>query len=120
MRRCLSSARVMAGVGEPYLIVRGASSPHNYALRPNDAKALSEADLVFWIGSDLEPFLQNSLQNLAPQAEVVTLQRVPGLRLLGFREAGPLAAENQPPSVASATPPATRPMPRLISSRSRP
>jgi zinc transport system substrate-binding protein len=95
-------ARVMAGVGEPYLIVRGASSPHNYALRPNDAKALSEADLVFWIGSDLEPFLQNSLQNLAPQAEVVTLQRVPGLRLLGFREAGPLAAENQPPSVASA------------------
>ena len=31
---------VMAGVGEPHLIIRGHSSPHTFTLRPSDAEAL--------------------------------------------------------------------------------
>ena len=38
-------AAVMAGVGEPTLIVKGSASPHTYALRPSDAGALESADL---------------------------------------------------------------------------
>ena len=40
-------AAVMQGVGSPTLLVQGAASPHTYALKPTDAEALSNADLVF-------------------------------------------------------------------------
>ena len=50
-------AGVMAGIGEPHLIVRGGGSPHGFAMRPSDARALASAGLVFWIGPDMEGFL---------------------------------------------------------------
>ena len=43
-------ARVMEGVGAPSLIVQPGASPHEYSLRPSEAAALQEADLVFWMG----------------------------------------------------------------------
>ncbi len=54
---------VMAGIGEPVLIVKGAASPHNYSLRPSDASALEAADLVFWTGHGLEMFLADALDD---------------------------------------------------------
>ena len=36
-------AGVMAGIGEPTLLVRGFGSPHSYALRPSEATALARA-----------------------------------------------------------------------------
>ena len=50
-------ARVMAGVGAPDLIIPAGASPHEYALRPSDAAALQDADLVFWVGEGLSPWL---------------------------------------------------------------
>nr|WP_323015355.1 zinc ABC transporter substrate-binding protein [Devosia sp.] len=79
---------VMAGVGEPALIVKGAASPHTYSLRPSDAAALESADIVFWTGHGLELFLANALDTLAPQAEVVELAETPGIELLPLREGG--------------------------------
>ncbi|ODT83098.1 MAG: zinc ABC transporter substrate-binding protein [Pelagibacterium sp. SCN 64-44] len=79
---------VMAGVGEPALIVKGATSPHTYSLRPSDAAALESADIVFWTGHGLELFLANALDTLAPQAEVVELAETPGIELLPLREGG--------------------------------
>ena len=58
-------AAVMDGVAEPYLIVAGAASPHAYALRPSDAKALSRAGVVFWGGPGMERFLEKPLAALA-------------------------------------------------------
>ncbi len=46
-------AAVMAGVGEPLLLVGGGASPHTASLRPSQAAALQSADLVFWIGESL-------------------------------------------------------------------
>ena len=43
-------ARVMDGVGTPNLIVQTGASPHGYMLRPSEAAALQEADLVFLDG----------------------------------------------------------------------
>lgn len=81
-------AGVMAGVGEPRLLITGAASPHTYSLRPSDARALAAADLVFWIGDDLETFLEKPLASLAGGAEVVTLSQVAGVRLLKSRAGG--------------------------------
>ncbi|MEQ8320395.1 MAG: zinc ABC transporter substrate-binding protein [Rhodospirillales bacterium] len=64
---------ILDGIAEPYLIVRGASSPHGHAMRPSDAQALAHADAVFWVGPDLETFLVKPLETLSSKAKVVAL-----------------------------------------------
>jgi zinc transport system substrate-binding protein len=81
-------AGVMAGVGEPDLLIKGAGSPHDYSLRPSDAKLLSRAELVVRVGEDFETFLNKSLATLAGQARVLTLAGLPGIALLPAREGG--------------------------------
>jgi len=81
-------AAVMQGVGTPDLIVTGAGSPHSYALKPSQARQLQNADLVFWIGHDLEAFLEKSITGIATNATSVPLKESPGLTKLTFREDG--------------------------------
>ena len=85
---------VMAGVAEPTLIVKGAASPHTYALRPSDAGALESADIVFWTGHGMELFLADALETLATQATVVELADAPGITLLPVREGGAFEAHS--------------------------
>lgn len=54
-------ANLLAGVGTPTLLVRQGGSPHGYALRPSEARALHQADLVIWVGPELESFLEKPL-----------------------------------------------------------
>ncbi|MHB1400618.1 MAG: metal ABC transporter solute-binding protein, Zn/Mn family, partial [Trichloromonadaceae bacterium] len=49
-------AGVMQGVAEPQLLLQGGSSPHGYVLRPSEARLLNEAQLVVWVGHQLESF----------------------------------------------------------------
>lgn len=86
-------ASVMEGVAVPQLIVQGAGSPHTYQMRPSQAAALERARLVFWIGPDLEHFLQQPLETLAADATIVTLEDTPGLTLLPPREGGSFEPE---------------------------
>ena len=69
---------VMAGVGEPKLLVPANASPHAFSLRPSDARALARADIVFHVGGGLEPFLDKPLRALAA-GTVVTLANAPGI-----------------------------------------
>lgn len=85
-------ASVMAGVGEPTLIVKGSASPHTYALKPSDAGALESADIVFWTGHGMELFLSDALDTLATGATVVELADSPGITLLPVREGGAFEA----------------------------
>ncbi len=79
-------ARVMDGVGTPDLIVQPGASPHEYNLRPSEAAALQEADLVFWLGEDLTPWMGGAVETLADGATVTTLLESDGTVLLDFRE----------------------------------
>lgn len=79
-------ARVMDGVGSPALIVQPGASPHEYSLRPSEAKALQDAALIFWIGPDLTPWLAEAIETLAPDAAVTTLLEADGTIELEFRE----------------------------------
>lgn len=79
-------ARVMEGVGVPNLIVQSGASPHGYSLRPSEAAALQEADLVFWVGEDLTPWMEDAVDTLATNASVTTLLEADGITLLDFRE----------------------------------
>ncbi|MFL1407206.1 zinc ABC transporter substrate-binding protein [Marinobacter sp. M1N3S26] len=79
-------AQVMAGAGEPNLLVRPGASPHGYSLSPSEAEALQEADLVFWIGDDLTPWMEKSLENLASNAQVIEMLDISGTTTYPFRE----------------------------------
>ncbi len=81
-------AGVMAGVGTPTLLLPPSASPHTYAMKPSDAKALSEAAVVFWVGEGLETFLQRPLKVLATDARLVELAAVEGMTLLPVRAGG--------------------------------
>ena len=72
------TAAVTTGITTPRLLVKGSASPHDYAMRPSDAAALNEADLVVWIGEIFETFLAKPLDALAGDAEVVTLMSQAG------------------------------------------
>jgi zinc transport system substrate-binding protein len=87
-------AAIMQGVGEPGLIVDGAASPHTYSLKPSNAAALQDADVVFWVGHGLEAFLERPLEALGGKATVVELEDAPGLEKLHFREGGPFEAHS--------------------------
>jgi len=78
-------AGVMEGVGEPYLLVRGGGSPHAYAMRPSDARALDQAQIVFWIGEAMETFLARPIEVLAGDADAGPFARAQGVRLLARR-----------------------------------
>lgn len=69
---------VMQGHGRPHLLLRGGASPHRYALRPSDARALQDADLVVWVGPMLETFLARSLADA--DQRLLTLAETPDLR----------------------------------------
>lgn len=79
-------ARVMDGVGTPDLIIQSGASPHEYSLRPSEASALQEANVFFWIGPDLTPWLTEAIETLAPHAAITTLLETEGTIELKFRE----------------------------------
>ena len=81
-------AAVMEGVGSPALLIDGAGSPHTYSLKPSQAQQLEDANLVFWIGHDLETFLEKPLEAIATKAKAVELIDAHELTKLEFREGG--------------------------------
>ena len=83
---------VMEGVGSPGLLVKGAGSPHSYSLKPSQAEELQAADVIFWMGHDLEAFLENSIENIAKNAKSVSLMDSHDLIKLSFREGGAFEA----------------------------
>ena len=50
------------GITRSEALLPPGTSPHDYALRPSDMKKLRDADLVIWVGPELEMFLANMLE----------------------------------------------------------
>ena len=79
---------VMAGVDEPYLLIRGAASPHAFSLRPSDAMKLKNARVVFLVGKSMETSLINAVEALSNNARVIMLFEAQGLVRRRLREGG--------------------------------
>ena len=77
-------AGVMSGIAEPKLIVDGLYSPHNYTLKPKNAVEIQSADLIFWGGREIEPFLIRSLQNLS-KTTTISISELDNLEKLPLR-----------------------------------
>jgi zinc transport system substrate-binding protein len=79
-------AKVMQGVGEPQQLLPANQSPHSYALRPSEARALQNADLVVWIGAELSPALDEAIDSLVGDGEAFSLLHLNGTNELSYRE----------------------------------
>lgn len=81
-------AGVMHGIAEPALIMAGGASPHHYSLRPSERRTLANADLIFWIGPELETFMPRILESFALSTTAAALIDAPGLQHLTTRSRG--------------------------------
>ena len=61
----LIASAITEGVTETQLLLPPGSSPHDYALRPSDVRKTKRADLVLWVGPELERFLAPVLEKKA-------------------------------------------------------
>lgn len=67
---------VTEGIFDPVLLVPVGASPHDYALTPKQNAALVSADLVIWIGPELETFLTKPLASQPKQLGMLTLKNM--------------------------------------------
>ena len=81
-------AQIADGRSVPSLLVPAGQSPHDFALRPSDAQALSDADVLFWIGPNLEQFLDGAMDIMSDDAVSVELVQSEGLTTYEFRSGG--------------------------------
>ncbi len=55
------AAAIADGVTPTEVLLPDGASPHDFALRPSDIQRLRSADLVLWVGPDMEAFLNKAL-----------------------------------------------------------
>ncbi len=79
-------SQVMTGLGEPTLLMAAGGDAHDYQMRPSEARALNEADILFWIGPEMTPWLERAV-SAGLQGRSVELLDVAGTTLREFGEA---------------------------------
>ncbi len=55
------AAMLMQGVGDPKLLLSGAIDPHHFSLLPSQRRLLNRADLIVWVGPQLESALAKAV-----------------------------------------------------------
>lgn len=87
-------AAVMEGVGTPDLIVPPGASPHDHSLRPSEARALDQADVIVWMGHSLTPWLEGPIDTLGAGADKIELMDLPETIRLEIREGAAFGAHD--------------------------
>ncbi len=67
------AAQVMGNLGTPDVLVNAGAEPHSYQLRPSQARTIRSADLIFWVGPEMTPWLDRALQTAADGSAVALL-----------------------------------------------
>ncbi|UYM18299.1 zinc ABC transporter substrate-binding protein ZnuA [Endozoicomonas euniceicola] len=83
----LIALAVTEGITKPDVLLPPGASPHNHSLRPSDARLLQNADVMFWIGPDMEVFLEKMLAN-AKNTRSVPLMSAEGIHIRRYDDEG--------------------------------
>ncbi|WP_042958844.1 zinc ABC transporter substrate-binding protein ZnuA [Erwinia tasmaniensis] len=75
------AAAIADGVTPVDILLPDGASEHDYALRPSDIKRLRDADLVVWVGPEMEAFMSKSVATL-PAQKNVEMGQLPGVKSL--------------------------------------
>src|SRR5690554_266227 len=63
----LIAERIVGPEGQVKTLLPAGVTPHEFALRVSDMRAIHDADVVIWVGPELESFLRKPLSALAPE-----------------------------------------------------
>ena len=75
------ASAIADGVTTTEVLLPDGASEHDYSLRPSDVKRLQNADLVFWVGPDMEAFMEKSARQI-PANRQVQMQALPEVQPL--------------------------------------
>ncbi|MFU2317515.1 zinc ABC transporter substrate-binding protein ZnuA [Rahnella sp. PCH160] len=64
------AAAIADGVMPTEVLLPDGASPHDFALRPSDIQRMRAADLVVWVGPEMEAFMTKSVAQLPPNRQV--------------------------------------------------
>ncbi|MCA1789096.1 MAG: zinc ABC transporter substrate-binding protein ZnuA [Thioalkalivibrio sp.] len=81
-------AGLLDGIHQADVLLPASGSPHGYAMRPSEARLLHNADLLIWVGPDLETFLERSVSEPQAGRVVISLMNDLSLELLATRKGG--------------------------------
>ncbi len=76
---------LMKDVGKPVLLMKGTQSPFDFQPDKDTQRQLQQADLVFWVGPELEKPLQSTISKLPEHVRVVELLADQDLKILPSR-----------------------------------
>jgi len=79
------AAAIADGVTPVDVLLPDGASEHDYALRPSDIKRIKNADLVVWVGPEMEAFMSKPAADLPAEKnlEIAAMQQVKPLLLKG-------------------------------------
>ena len=77
---------VVGDLGTPEILLDAGSDPHAFQLRPSQATSIQNADLIFWIGEELTPWLERAIDASSGDALSLALLDAPGVHLIEFGE----------------------------------
>ncbi|SQJ18941.1 High-affinity zinc uptake system protein znuA precursor [Serratia rubidaea] len=80
------ASAIADGVTETEVLLPNGASPHDFALRPSDLRRLRSADLVVWVGPELEAFLSKPLQPIDAQKQL-SVAALPAIKPLLLKDA---------------------------------
>ncbi len=83
------------GISTPELLIPANQSYHHYTLRPSAVRLLDDADLVVWIGPELETYLSSLLTQVETKTEVIGAFELPGLRRHELSRASAIAGDDE-------------------------
>ena len=69
------ASAIADGVTDTEVLLPDGASEHDYSLRPSDVKRLQGADLVVWIGPEMEAFMEKSVKKI-PTAKQLTIAQL--------------------------------------------
>ncbi|MFN7003647.1 MAG: metal ABC transporter solute-binding protein, Zn/Mn family, partial [Roseinatronobacter sp.] len=75
---------VMGETGSPVLLLDQGGDPHSFQLRPSQARNLADAELIFWMGPEMTPWMARAMSGIEVSGEIVTLLEADGLNLQEF------------------------------------
>ena len=75
------ASAITDGVTDTQVLLPDGASEHDYSLRPSDVKRLQNADLVVWIGPEMEAFMKKSTQSISDKNKV-TIAQLDGVKPL--------------------------------------
>lgn len=79
------AAMLLDGLAEPELLLDASQSPHGFSLTPSQMRKLKAADLIIWIGPELERPLARVLEGKNKPRQLLLMQE-PSLVLLSGHE----------------------------------